>query len=209
MMRRIGIIIAFLAFFFIMSPTWAAGGPCPTGANYLNSSGSFVTLGSLSVTNCYFILATGLDTNTGTDETHPWLHSPGMATCTSSCFAVTPSAGVGFIFRGCGTWGNSNLPILWNWSGSSGSPTYIGVDQTWYNTTNCSSTWNRPAWDAQKVALSAPYLFNPSSSSATSYVTLDNMEMRGLYVANASPNSEFIDNARGGSTNWTFSSRRG
>ena len=64
---------------FKFVPAYAAGGPCPNGANYLNSSGSLATLASLGVTNCYYIASNGSDSNSGATESSPWLHSPGMA----------------------------------------------------------------------------------------------------------------------------------
>ncbi len=89
---------------------------CPTGANYLNASGSLVTLASLGVTTCSYIAANGADTNTGADEAHPWLHAPGMPNCASACAtkwdALSAGAtGVGLIFKGGDTWhyGNNAL----------------------------------------------------------------------------------------------------
>jgi hypothetical protein len=129
---------------------FAAGGACPTGANYLNSSsGSLVTLSSLGVTSCYFIAANGSDANNGTSEGTPWLHAPGMPNCTNNCASITPTAGQGFIFRGGDTWheGNSSASPYTGgeWSinstnGSATNPIYFGVDQSWYS----GSSWARP-----------------------------------------------------------------
>lgn len=118
----------------------SVGGTCPTGSNYLNpATNAQTTLSGLGVTTCYFIAASGADTNNGTSESTPWAHVPGMAGCTSACAAVTPAGGVGFIFRGGDTWGSTNYFVIKN-GGSSGSPVYYGVDQTWYT----GSVWNRP-----------------------------------------------------------------
>jgi hypothetical protein len=155
----------------------AAGGACPTGANYYNAAGSsLVTLGNLGITNCYYIAASGSDSNSGTSESSPWAHLPGMLTCTSNCAALTPAAGTGFILRGGDTWGNANLGIVWNWGGTSSNPIYIGVDLTWYS----GSSWTRPIFSCGGSTCAGGnnnnfiYIFKP-------YVMLDNIEMTGLY----------------------------
>jgi hypothetical protein len=141
---------------------FAAGGTCPSGTNYINSSnGSPTTLSALGVTNCYYIAANGSDSNSGQSEASPWLHSPGMNNCTGNCASVSVSAGQGFIFRGGDTWhfGNSSASpfagvvagcdgngsqsgglCLSGFNGSSGHPFYFGVDLTWYS----GSSWTRP-----------------------------------------------------------------
>jgi hypothetical protein len=139
-------VFAMLATFLGAGSAFAAGGSCPTGANYLSLTSpqtggglGSVTLSSLGVTSCYFISSTGVDTNAGTSEASPWLHAPGMPSCTGVCASVTPTAGVGFIFQGGGTWHRSsgtpgiggNLSL--SQSGSSGSPIYFGVDPTWFS----------------------------------------------------------------------------
>lgn len=92
--------------------------------------------------NCYFFSTSGSDSNNGTSEATPQAHLPGMATYTGS---ITPAAGNIFILRGCDDWGNSNFPLNWQWSGTSGSHITIGVDQStpWVGT--CSTP---PAWIA-------------------------------------------------------------
>ena len=151
---------------------FAAGGACPSGANYTNPAnpaGSLVTLSSLGVTvGCYYISATtpsgGVapsDSNTGTDELHPWLHAPGMANCSSNCAAVnfsqgTQLAGIGFIFHGGDTYhfGQNTGDYtggVWEWNPSSGGPygtashpIYLGVDPGWYS----GGAWARPIFTA-------------------------------------------------------------
>ena len=91
------IILKLCVLSLISISAFAAGGACPA---------------NLPVTgnNCYFIAATGADTNSGTSEAAPWLHAPGMPNCSKNCAAVNPSSGQGFIFRGGDTWhfGNSS-----------------------------------------------------------------------------------------------------
>jgi hypothetical protein len=136
---------------FSMSGQVTASG-CPSGA-------------PVSGNHCYFIAANGADTNSGTDESHPWLHAPGMPNCAATCLTVsnslsgsaTAGAGMGFIFRGGDTWhfGNSALTPYtggtWNIN-VGGNPTtcldertssgcaYFGVDPGWYS----GSSWSRP-----------------------------------------------------------------
>lgn len=168
----------FMAFFLYAGSAFAAGGTCPSGANYLNSAGDLVTLGSLGVTNCYFIAANGSDSNSGTSESSPWSHSPGMSTCTGNCAALTPAPGQGFIFRGGDTWNGSNLGIIWNWGGTATNPIYIGIDQTWYS----GSSWARPVWTCGGAACTgatSSYFFG--SQSSKSYNIVDNIEVAGLF----------------------------
>ena len=63
------------------TPVFAAGGACPSGANYPNAAGTNVTLASLGVTSCFYASSSGSDTNSGTTESSPWLHFPGMSGC--------------------------------------------------------------------------------------------------------------------------------
>ncbi len=178
---------SFLACLLSAGAAWASGGSCPTAANYLNPSnpnGPLVTLSSLGVTSCYFISkSTGSDSNAGTSESSPLEHLPGMASYSGK---IAPSAGEGFILEGCDVWVNSDLPVNWNgWSGSSGSPIYVGVDETWYNTTNCPSAWNRPVFNAQKTAISgsSDYVINPIYGADPSYVTFDSIEFTEVEVS--------------------------
>jgi hypothetical protein len=165
------------------SAATSVGGACPSG----------VTAG---VTSCFFIAANGLDSNSGTSESSPWLHAPGMASCSGSCAAVTPAAGQGFIFRGGDTWhyGNSSLsPFVafasqawnWTWSGSStncnlnaaagaittSSCIYIGVDPSWYSS-NCGSSWCRPIMNMD----------NPLSTSSPSSCPYDDSSYNLIHI---------------------------
>jgi hypothetical protein len=136
--------------------------------------------------NTYYVSkSSGLDSNSSAQaksKSTPWAHLPGMASCTSNCGSYTPTAGDTFILMGCDVWGSTDLPVNWNWSGSSGNPITIGVDKTWYNTTNCPSAWNRPILNNASLTVFSPQntLFNVASSGATSYVTVDNIEFKGL-----------------------------
>lgn len=148
----------FLLFVFLFaSRCMAAGGACPSVATYTsltNPTGAQVTLSSLGITSCYFVAANGVDTNTGTDESHPWLHAPWMPNCANSCATIQNAlvpAGTGIIFRGGDTWhmGNSGAAPYtgggWNinthtTNGTAANPIYIGVDSTWFS----GGSWARP-----------------------------------------------------------------
>ncbi len=51
----------------------------------------FIT-GHLSATT-YYVAASGSDSNNGTSTTTPWLHAPGMSTCTATCASTTIKPG--------------------------------------------------------------------------------------------------------------------
>jgi hypothetical protein len=134
---------------------------------------------NLSATT-YYVAANGNDSNNGTSKSAPWAHLPGMRTWAGS---HTPVAGDTFILRGCDDWGNSNFPINWTWSGSSGSPITIDRDTTWYNTANCSS-WNRAKFDAQSTVINPPECSNNNAFwefGSSSYVDANWIELINYY----------------------------
>jgi hypothetical protein len=173
----------FIACFFYAGSAFASGGACPSG---LPVTGN----------NCYFIAANGADTNSGTTESSPWLHAPGMPNCKSNCAAVTPAAGNGFIFRGGDTWhfgittDSANNPAsggewaMYNWGGgtcnyegTTSGCIYWGVDKTWFS----GSGWARPILNGD----------NPTSTSlvaSCAYQVGSNNNAMGLY------NGEYFDN---------------
>jgi hypothetical protein len=137
---------------------------------------TFGGLGKAPAATIHYIAANGADSNRGTSKTTPWLHLPGMVGCSNNCSRYTPVAGDQFILRGGDSWVNANFPITWTWSGSSGNPIYIGVDQTWYT----GSAWTRPVFDAGGQAISGSFNLFIKLWSQT-YVTIDNIEMRNFY----------------------------
>ncbi len=50
---------------------------------------TFFAAGSAFATT-YYIAANGSDSNNGTSKTTPWLHAPGMPSCTGTCASTTP-----------------------------------------------------------------------------------------------------------------------
>ena len=172
---------------------FGAGGTCPSGANYLNPAnpaGPQVTLSSLGVTSCYYISASGSDSNNGTGESTPWLHAPGMPTCTSTCKSTTPASGNGFIFRGGDAWhfGNSGASPYtggtwnWTWQGSSSNAIYVGVDMAWYS----GSSWARPILtddnptSTSTVGSCTHTIGGFVSINPAGYMHFDNFELTGL-----------------------------
>src|ERR1039457_4756325 len=48
--------------------------------------------GPVSATT-YYVAANGSDSNSGTTKTTPWLHAPGMVSCTGTCASANPVPG--------------------------------------------------------------------------------------------------------------------
>jgi hypothetical protein len=181
------LMVAF-GLLFAAAPAFAGGGACPSGANYVNPAnptGSPVTLSSLGITTCYYVSkSAGSDSNSGTSEASPWAHLPGMPSCTGTCASAIPSGNnaaaeaTGFILKGGDTWVSTDLDVYWIWYGTAGAPVYIGVDPGWPAT-----GWTRPIWTCVGAACS--YTANGGGFytdwSGVQYVTLDNIEMTGLY----------------------------
>jgi hypothetical protein len=143
----------------------------------------------------HYIAANGSDANNGTSKSTPWAHAPGMSNCASSCASYAPAAGDSVIFRGGDTWhfGNSAAaPYVgsgwnWSWSGSSGNPVYIGVDQTWF----AGSSWVRPILHGDNSLNPNPGVQNSQVASCShagslqiginaAWVTFDNFEFTGF-----------------------------
>jgi hypothetical protein len=85
------LLSAVLAVLASAVPSRAAGGACPSGPNYLNtSSNSLVTLASLGVTNCYYVSAQAgaSDSNNETTEALRGFHAPHMPNCSGICATV-------------------------------------------------------------------------------------------------------------------------
>ncbi|HVN81756.1 MAG TPA: hypothetical protein VMW38_22415 [Terriglobia bacterium] len=171
--------------------------------------------------HCYFIAANGSDSNSGTSESSPWQHAPGMPNCAANCKAHTPAAGEGFIFRGGDTWhfGNSSLSPYtggtWDMYSSTwgngatcigfGLPTsgciYYGVDQNWFS----GNAWARPVLTgdnpastslvgscAHQVPNTGAYVTNTLVSLAPNTI-FDSFELTGLCSQNGSPTSGSTD----------------
>jgi hypothetical protein len=148
----------------------------------------------------YYIAANGSDSNSGTSNTTPWLHAPGMTGCSGNCASASPNAGDRFIFRGGDTWHYSagtpvGLPWTWSWSGSNGNPIYVGVDTSW----SASGTWSRPVLTMDNPLStgqpsSCKYDDNNNTAASVNganYVTFDNFEFTGKCWG-GSPNGAYL-----------------
>src|SRR5262245_2261519 len=137
---------------------------------------TFLLALNASAATYYIDYASGSDSNSGLSKSAPWQRHPYMAKFAGS---YKHQAGDQFIFKGGVTWPNSCFTMQIMAGGVSGSPDYYGVDPSWY----VGSSWTRPKWDAGGVELPGGYdvmvLF--SISTRPSYVTLDNLDLTGLY----------------------------
>lgn len=136
-----------------------------------------ISINAVAQHTYYISKTSGSDSNTSTQaqsKSAPWAHLPGMRTCTSSCASYSPVAGDRFILKGGDTWVSADLNVNWSWSGSSGSPIYIGVDKTWFT----GASWVRPIFDCQ-ASMCASNNGNQILQFG-SYVTIDNIELKGL-----------------------------
>jgi hypothetical protein len=141
----------------------------------------------------YYIAANGSDSNDGRSIDTPWLHAPGMPTCTNTCASTTPQAGDRFIFRGGDTWhfGNSSATPYtggtWtiSWGGHSGNLIYFGVNTGWY----AGTSWSRPIMDGDNPAstsavASCAYNWNGrefiDGHQGMLFDQLDNLEFKGF-----------------------------
>jgi hypothetical protein len=175
--------------------------------------------GSASATT-YYIAANGSDSNSGTSQSSPWLHAPGMSTCTATCASTSIKPGDSIIFRGGDTWhfGNSSLSPFagfkanaWNFtaSGSAGScqlnPAagsivttsciYIGVDQGW----SSGSSWTRPVLNMDNpITTSSPSscAYDDSNQNIIdfhgSYLVIDNFEIMGYCWNSSNPTEALV-----------------
>jgi len=161
--RGKALILTICGILLVIGNAFGQGGACPAGSPMAGNN------------SCYFVAATGSDSNSGTSESSPWLHAPGMPTCSGNCASLKAgNGGIGIILRGGDTWhlGNSGAAPytggtwdLYGWFGNSytadyssgcqyeGTQTgclYVGVDKTWY----AGSSWARPILTGDNPTLS-------------------------------------------------------
>lgn len=174
----------FLLLLLVAPAARAAGGTCPTTAQYLQNAldaqliplttlGTSVSSGGWGVTNCWYIDPSGgSDSNTGKTEASPFLHVPGGVNCTANCSAATSTAGTGFIIKGGTTIHAANLGIALPGAGNATNYNYIGVDTNWPST-----SWARPIMDCGGALCSTGGNFLNTGN----YVVIDNIEFTGLH----------------------------
>ena len=138
------------------SKSFAAGGSCPTGSNYLSLTSpqtgggmGSVTLASLGVTSCFYIRLRDLTQTLVLDESHSWLHAPGCLPAAAHALPPLPHREMDSSFAAAthGTVTPAVLSLAENGHGAraagSGSPIYIGVDITWFS----GSSFSRPIFN--------------------------------------------------------------
>lgn len=148
---------------------------------------SILSAGSAFAGTYYVSKSLGSDSNSASaaqSKSTPWAHLPGMVGATGNAASYSPVAGDKFILLGCDIWGASDIPVNWNWSGTSGNPISVTVDKTWYNTTNCPSGWNRPIFDSGDTVLTSAcnaddYVCG-GQNAESAYIVFEWIEMRGL-----------------------------
>ena len=192
---------------------WAAGGACPSGANYINPAspaGPLVALASLGVTNCYYVAANGSDANPGTSESSPWLHAPGMPSATGNAASVwkaTMAAGAGIILRGGDTWheGNSGASPYtggtWGFNnspgpaGTSSNPIYVGVDPTWFSGSSFARpilTWDNPTTTSTTLSSCSYPSGNVVDFDGGGWFIFDDMELTGVCANSSNWNPIYV-----------------
>jgi hypothetical protein len=160
-------------------------------------------LPSLALGSTHYVAASGSDSNNGTSKTMPWLHAPGMPSCSSNCRSYTPVPGDQIVFRGGDIWhfGNSSLSPYtggtwsWTWSGSDGSFIYVGVDPSWYSGTS----WTRPILNGDNPTSTSPVAscrYVPASGDQVllvgRYFVFDNFELVGMCWDGSVRNQNYI-----------------
>ena len=178
---------------------------------------TFVGLRKAAAATTHYIAANGSDANNGTSKSSPWLHAPGMATCSGACASYTPAAGDQFIFRGGDTWhaGNSGASPytggLWsfpwgdyakcNYGGTMSGCIYFGVDQTWFT----GASWARPILTGDNPPSASPVASCPytvSGGDRLAYLgpgtIFDNFEVTGLCVSSTGMALDINNTGNGG-----------
>lgn len=137
-------------------------------------------------TNVYYISQAGADTNSqaqAKSKSTPWKHAPYMHSFTG---AYSHTAGDCFVFRGGDTWVATDYFTIAK-GGSSTSPDYYGVDQSWYT----GGSWTRPIFDIQATL---PHVDSNRNSNIflfqANWVTVDNWEIVHGTCSTTGPTSQ-------------------
>lgn len=98
----------------------------------------------VSATTYYIDYTGGNDSNSGTTKSAPWKYAPFMPSFTGS---YTVTTGDTFVFKGGETWvpPADGFSISASYSGTSGNPTTLTSDSTWYS----GSSFTKPIFDGQ------------------------------------------------------------
>jgi hypothetical protein len=133
----------------------------------------------------YVDIVGGSDSNTAAQaqsKSTPWAHAPGMQVVAGCLVSGSPAATTSInpndrivLKGGTGeTW--PNACFRWTMaSGSSGNPTYVGVDQTWFN----GGSWTRPVLDAGGILIANNFgeMLNFANN-----ITVDGFEITGFFA---------------------------
>jgi hypothetical protein len=104
---------------------------CPTRADYGPHGNQTLAALGVGANSCIYISpSSGSDVTGDGSKANPLQHLRGSRTCVSNCIA-TPAAGQAFIVKGGESLVEADLPIIFTWAGSAGSPIAITGDQTW------------------------------------------------------------------------------
>jgi hypothetical protein len=189
----------------LCSSLWgAAGGSCPAGANYVNAAneGQYrtmrATLSSLGVVSCYYVGLNGLDSNSGTSESSPFLHIPGTPNFKGKAI-LGPGVGVivegGYVAHlGAATSPGTGGVLTISRGGAAGRPLYYGIDPTWH----AGDSFSRPVLSGDNP-LSTKFVSSCAHDNATlqefvrilpsaSYIMLDGFESTGICWESAGVN---------------------
>jgi hypothetical protein len=125
----------------------------------------------------YIDYASGSNSNSGLDKTHPWKTSPYMqtgASCTGSGNApsYTHAAGDQQIFKGGVTWPAACFQMTITAGGASSAQDYYGVDLSWFS----GGSFTRPLFDLAYASLSGGNDAFQLTNGVT-HVTIDNFEV--------------------------------
>ena len=124
---------------------------------------------------CFYIANSGSDSNSGTSESQPWAHAPGMPTFTGTYAHQT---GDEFIFKGGDTWARANFPLAVPGRGSAATPDYYGADPSWYS----GASFTRPTFDGGGTGGGAGTEISTTDDSffdlrSKDYITLDDFHL--------------------------------
>src|SRR5437899_2623631 len=119
----------------------------------------------------------GNDANSGTSQSTPWKHAPGMQ---GFAGAYSHAAGDRFIFRGGVTWPNEAFCWRISNGGVSGNPDYYGVDNTFFT----GASWTRPIFDGGLAPFTACPSGQPQQiiSVSGNFAIIVNIDFPGLLL---------------------------
>jgi len=172
----------------------------------------------------YISYLTGSDSNPGT-KAFPWKCHPFSQNNGNVCGGLptyTHVPGDHFVWMGCDVTPYQVFPITITVGGASPSYDYYGVDQTYYNSAQCPSVWNRPiiaggaginGTGTAEISPQNAFFNMPGSAGSVPYVAFEGFEATGLYWNDANSVSVLSESIAGNITannfyvhNWHYGS---